>query len=102
MVGRRARASAAASFRIMGCFAMTTSREVTNVPRVFTIAEVNAIIPTLSQLVADQLLEQSAIEQGLGELTRLTGSSPKSLEPVSGDVPEVERRKRELRQRVGR
>jgi hypothetical protein len=52
--------------------------------------------------VAEQLLEQSAIEQGLGELTRLTGSSPKSLEPASGDAPEVERRKRELRQRVAR
>ncbi|HEV8245025.1 MAG TPA: DUF2203 domain-containing protein [Polyangiaceae bacterium] len=81
---------------------MTTSREATNVPRVFTIAEVNALIPSLSQLVAEQLLEQSAIEQGLGELTRLTGSSPKSLEPASGDAPEVERRKRELRQRVAR
>ncbi len=81
---------------------MTTSREAAATPRVFTIAEVNALIPTLTQLVATQLLEQSTIEQGLGELTRLTGASPKSLEPASGDSPEVERRKRELRQRVSR
>jgi hypothetical protein len=81
---------------------MTTSRQAETSPRVFTIAEVNALLPALSQLVAEQLLEQSAIEQGLGELTRLTGVSPKSLAPVLGDAPEVERRKRELRQRVGR
>jgi hypothetical protein len=81
---------------------MTTSKEAANQPRVFTIAEVNALIPALTQLVADQLLEQSTIEQGLGELTRLTGSSPKSLQPAEGDSPEVERRKRELRQRVSR
>ncbi len=81
---------------------MTTSREAATTPRVFSIAELNALIPTLTQLVADQLLEQSTIEQGLGELTRLTGASPKSLEPADGDSPEVERRKRELRQRVSR
>jgi hypothetical protein len=81
---------------------MTTSREAEASPRVFTIAEVNALLPTLSQLVAEQLLEQSVIEQGLGELTRLTGASPKTLKAAPGDAPEVERRKRELRQRVNR
>jgi len=81
---------------------MTISRETETSPRVFTIAEVNALLPALSQLVAEQLLEQSVIEQGLGELTRLTGSSPKTLKPAASDPPEVERRKRELRQRVGR
>lgn len=81
---------------------MTTSRPAEHAPRIFTIAEVNALLPVLSQLVAEQLLEQSAIEQGLGELTRLTGASPKTLEPALGDAPEVERRKRDLRQRVSR
>jgi hypothetical protein len=81
---------------------MTTSRETETSPRVFSIAEVNALLPALSQLVAEQLLEQSAIEQGLGELTRLTGSSPTTLKAAASDPPEVERRKRELRQRVGR
>jgi hypothetical protein len=47
--------------------------------RVFTISEVNALIPDLSDLVGDQLREQSEIEQGLAELTRLSGSSPASL-----------------------
>jgi hypothetical protein len=79
-----------------------TVRETTQAPRVFTIAEVNALIPSLSGLVGQQLLEQSVIEQGLGELTRLTGSTPRSLEPVEGDGAEVARRKRDLRQRVAR
>jgi len=60
------------------------------------------MLPQLSQLVAEQLLEQSAIEQGLGELTRLTGSSPTTLKPAPGDPPEVERLKRDLRQRISR
>ena len=47
--------------------------------RVFTISEVNALIPDLSDLVGDQLREQSEIEHGLAELTRLSGSSPASL-----------------------
>jgi hypothetical protein len=41
--------------------------------RVFTISEVNALIPTLSVLVAQQLREQSHIVHGLAELTRLEG-----------------------------
>ena len=81
---------------------MTTSREAESSPRVFSIAEVNALLPALSQLVAEQLLEQSVIEQGLGELTRLTGSSPTTLRAATDDPPEVERRKRELRQRISR
>lgn len=79
-----------------------TVRVTTQAPRVFTIAEVNALIPALSALVGQQLLEQSAIEQGLAELTRLTGETPRSLEPAESDAPEVVRLKRELRQRVAR
>jgi hypothetical protein len=70
--------------------------------RVFTISEVNALIPTLSVLVAQQLREQSHIEQGLAELTRLEGETPLSLEHREGDVPEVRRLKAELRRRVSR
>lgn len=70
--------------------------------RVFTISEVNALIPTLSVLVAQQLREQSHIEQGLAELTRLEGETPLSLEHREGDAPEVRRLKAELRRRVSR
>lgn len=70
--------------------------------RVFTISEVNALIPDLSDLVGDQLREQSEIEHGLAELTRLSGSSPASLEPSSDDPKEVAKLKRDLKQRIER
>ena len=58
---------------------MTTPRSAETTARLFSIAEVNALIPSLSALVAEQLREQSDIEQGLAELTQLTGRAPKSL-----------------------
>src|SRR6187401_2016125 len=67
-------------------------------PRVFTISEVNALIPTLSFLVGQQLRDQSEIEQGLAELTRrLGGETPLSLEVRPGDAPEMRRLKLDLR-----
>ena len=47
--------------------------------RIFTISEVNALIPALSSLVGDQLREQSEIEHGLAELMRLTSSPPATI-----------------------
>jgi len=70
--------------------------------RVFTISEVNALIPDLSDLVGDQLREQSEIEHGLAELTRLSGSSPASLEPSADDRQDVLKLKRDLKQRIER
>jgi hypothetical protein len=76
--------------------------EQTTTQRVFTISEVNALIPALSSLVQDQLREQSEIEHGLAELMRLTGEPPRSLEPASPDSAEVSRLKRDLRSRISR
>ncbi|HXK18527.1 MAG TPA: DUF2203 domain-containing protein [Polyangiaceae bacterium] len=76
--------------------------EQTTTQRVFTISEVNALIPALSTLVQDQLREQSEIEHGLAELMRLTGEPPRSLEPASRDSAEVGRLKRDLRSRIAR
>ena len=76
--------------------------EQTTTQRVFTISEVNALIPALSSLVQDQLREQSEIEHGLAELMRLTGEPPRSLEPASLDSAEVSRLKRDLRNRISR
>jgi hypothetical protein len=73
-----------------------------NTQRVFTISEINALIPDLSDLVGDQLREQSEIEHGLAELTRLSGSTPQSLEAAPGDGSEVRKLKRELKQRIQR
>ncbi len=81
---------------------MTTTRGAESTPRVFSIAEANALIPSLSALVADQLREQSEIEQGLAELTRLTGRAPRSLAVNSEDSSEVGRLKQSLRERVRR
>lgn len=73
-----------------------------NTQRVFTIAEVNALIPDLSDLVADQLREQSDIEQGLAELTCLSGMAPESLAPGVDDRSSVIKLKHDLRQRIAR
>jgi hypothetical protein len=71
-------------------------------PRVFTIEEIDGMIPKLSQLVGQQLLEQSEIEQRLAELARLSGGLPGSLQPGENDVAEVIRLKSELRGRIAR
>ncbi|MES1185179.1 MAG: DUF2203 domain-containing protein [Myxococcales bacterium] len=76
--------------------------EQTATQRVFTISEVNALIPALSSLVQDQLREQSEIEHGLAELMRLTGAPPRSLKPTNADSPEVVRLKSDLRSRISR
>ncbi len=70
--------------------------------RVFSISEVNALIPTLSLYVEQQLRAQSDIEQGLAELTRLLGETPLTLELFESDEPDVRRIKSDLRRRVGR
>ncbi|MEO7032229.1 MAG: DUF2203 domain-containing protein [Polyangiaceae bacterium] len=68
--------------------------------RVFTISEVNALIPALSSLVGDQLREQSEIEHGLAELTRLSGTTPHSLEAGADDRKDVLKLKRDLKTRI--
>lgn len=73
-----------------------------NTQRVFTIAEVNALIPDLSDLVGDQLREQSDIEHGLAELTALCGTTPESLETDADDLREVVKLKRDLSKRIAR
>src|SRR5665811_1679776 len=70
--------------------------------RVFTISEINALIPALSNLVGDQLREQSDIEHGLAELTRLSGSTPESLEAGVDDRQDVLKLKRDLKRRIER
>jgi len=71
-------------------------------PPLFTISEVNALIPTLNLIVAQQLREQSDIEQGLAELTQRGGRNFDSLEPSADDESDVQKLKSELRQRIGR
>jgi len=81
---------------------MTTERGVETRTRVFSIAEVNALIPMITVLVGQQLREQSEIEQGLAELARRTGRPPRSLAQTPEDAGDVTRIKRDLRERVSR
>jgi len=81
---------------------MTTERRAETGPRLFTVAEVNALIPSLSVLVASQLREQSEIEQRLAKLTQLSGRPPRTLARHEDDSGEVTRVKDELRDRVRR
>lgn len=48
-------------------------------PRVFTIEEVNALIPQLSEMVQAQMTRHSEIAEHLVELTRLCGAVPATL-----------------------
>lgn len=73
----------------------------TGTPRVFTISEINALIPTLNLIVAQQLRDQSDIEQGMAELTRLLGQTPLTLEVQPNEPPEILRLKADLRKRIG-
>jgi hypothetical protein len=81
---------------------MTEARGPETTGRLFSIAEVNALIPSLSSLVEQQLRAQSEIEHGLGELTRLTGEPPRSLASKPEDSSDVGRLKHDLRHRVRR
>lgn len=81
---------------------MTEARGPETTGRLFSIAEVNALIPSLSTLVERQLRAQSEIEQGLGELARLTGEPPRSLASKPEDSSDVGRLKHDLRDRVRR
>jgi hypothetical protein len=71
-------------------------------PRIFTLEEVDALIPTLSRAVSVQLVQQSEIEQRLGELARATGELPRSLDASPEDDGEVGQMKADLRDLIGR
>ena len=68
--------------------------------RIFTIEEVDALIPSLNELLGRQFVAQKEIEARLTELARLTGSLPQSLDPKPDDASEVERIKRDLREQI--
>lgn len=69
-------------------------------PRVFTPAEVDALIPRLKELVGEQLRRQSVVEEGLAELARAAGGLPGSLSPTDDDPAEIARLKAELTSRI--
>ncbi len=69
-------------------------------PRVFTIEEVQSLIPELTEMVRQQLSLRSDIEKGVGDLATLQGAPPTSLDENADDPARVLALKREIRSRV--
>ncbi len=69
-------------------------------PRVFSVEEVEALIPSLSRIIGDQFLIQSEIERGIARLAETSGKVPRSLEQGPTDSAAVADLKRELRGRI--
>jgi len=69
-------------------------------PRVFTLEEANALVPTLHRLVGRQMLRQSEIEDRLRRLTRLVGRNLQDLEIAEDDTAEVRELKTDLMERI--
>src|SRR5690349_1546654 len=69
-------------------------------PRLFTLEEANALVPTLHRLVGRQMLRQSEIEERLRELKRVIGPDLRDLEIGDDDSVEVRRMKTDLMERI--
>jgi hypothetical protein len=69
-------------------------------PRLFTLEEANALVPTLHRLVGRQMLRQSEIEDRLRQLTRAAGQVPRDLQIEDADPPEVRKLKADLMERI--
>jgi hypothetical protein len=68
--------------------------------RVFTLEEVNGLVPELSAAVGRQLTRRARIEALLGRLGRELGDVPERIVHEPGDSPEVRALKRELATRI--
>lgn len=73
-----------------------------NAERVFTLEEVNALVPELSRIVEAQLLIQSEIEGLLAELARTRTPLPIAMREEPSDPAEVLALKRRLCERISK
>ncbi|MCA9647827.1 MAG: DUF2203 domain-containing protein [Polyangiaceae bacterium] len=80
----------------------TTGQTVRGQQRVFTVQEVDNLIPSLSSKVGDLLIARSEIERLVAELSEQLGYEPKSLALDSSDSGSVASMKQDLRQRMSR
>ena len=69
-------------------------------PRLFTLEEANALVPTLHRIVGRQMLRQVEIEDRLRRLTQASGRVPDDLDIVEGDSAEVRVLKSDLMERL--
>ena len=67
--------------------------------QVFTLEEVNALVPELTRIVGKQLERRSSIEKMLDELAGVTGARG-DVTPRANDTPDVRRQKREVARAV--
>jgi len=73
---------------------------MTAAPQVFTLEEVNALLPRLKSLVAAQMGRRTQIEGRLAELTALLGALPDAIEVDARDPPPVRDLKQDIALRV--
>ncbi len=69
-------------------------------PLIFTLEEVNALVPRLKPLVAAQIGRRSEIEERVEQLAGLLGTMPDSIQVEEHDPPHICDLKRELALRV--
>ncbi len=63
--------------------------------QIFTLEEVNALVPELTRIVGEQLDKRNRIEALLDALGELTGTRG-DVTPRAGDSPDVRKQKRDL------
>jgi hypothetical protein len=71
-------------------------------PSVFTLEAVNALLPRLSALMAQQMGRRSEIEERLEKLAKLLGALPESIQVDEGDAVPVRHLKQDLVEHVKR
>jgi hypothetical protein len=67
---------------------------------VFTLEAVNALVPRLNAICAEQLLRRSEIEARLKDLEGAIGQAPESLAVQPSDSADVRKMKQELSERI--
>ena len=71
-------------------------------PRMFTIEEVNALIPELSRLVEQQMERHAEIADTMSELANMTGENPPTLVEQPREGPSISVLKAQLRAMIQR
>jgi hypothetical protein len=69
-------------------------------PRLFTLEEVNALVPTLDQLVGRQVQRRTEIEDGLRQLAQAAGHLPRDLAMSDEDSIEIRKLKADLLEHI--
>jgi hypothetical protein len=71
-------------------------------PPVFTLEAVNALLPRLRTLMAQQMGRRSEIEERLEKLAKLVGAVPENIQVDDRDPPSVRELKQDLVEHVNR